>query len=46
VLRLLKESVEHFEQTLVLITHDSSVAEQADRIIVMRDGQVAEDNNL
>lgn len=46
VLRLLKESVEHFEQTLVLITHDSNVAEQADRIIVMRDGQVAEDNNL
>jgi putative ABC transport system ATP-binding protein len=46
VLRLLKESVEHFEQTLVLITHDSNVAEQADRIIIMRDGQVAEDNSI
>ncbi|OJU10634.1 MAG: peptide ABC transporter ATP-binding protein [Clostridiales bacterium 43-6] len=46
VLCLLKESVELFEQTLVLITHDGNVAKQADRIIVMRDGQVAEDSSL
>jgi len=30
-------------KTIVLITHDSEVAEHADRIISIRDGEIASD---
>jgi len=30
-------------KTIVLITHDSEVAEHADRIIFIRDGEIASD---
>ena len=30
--------------TMILVTHDLGVAEQADRIIRLEDGQVAEDS--
>ena len=36
--RLVKEG-----KTIVLITHDSEVAEHADRIISIRDGKIASD---
>lgn len=42
IISLLKSSVRKYGQTLVLITHDQSVAAQADRIIVVEDGHVAE----
>ena len=38
VLKILHACVSRYAQTLVLITHDQSVAAEADRIISMRDG--------
>lgn len=32
------------DQTFILVTHDSEVAESADRIIYMRDGRIVDDN--
>lgn len=40
ILSLLKSSVRKYGQTLVLITHDMSIASQADRVIVMEDGRI------
>ena len=37
---LLKSSVRKYGQTLILITHDPSIAAQADRVIFMEDGAV------
>lgn len=41
IMSLLKTSVRKYGQTLVLITHDQSIAAQADRVIVIEDGRVA-----
>ena len=41
ILALLKSSVRKYGQTLVLITHDPSVAAQADRVVTMQDGRIA-----
>ncbi len=43
IIELLKESHERFHQTLILVTHDESIALQADRIITIADGKVAGD---
>lgn len=40
VLRLLKESKERFNQTIVLVTHDMEIAKQADMIIEIKDGYI------
>ena len=40
IVTLLKEAVLQMEQTLVLVTHDLSIASQADRTFVMEDGQI------
>lgn len=40
IVALLKNSVRKYGQTLILITHDPSIAAQADRVIMMRDGCV------
>jgi putative ABC transport system ATP-binding protein len=40
IMALLKDSVRRYGQTLVLITHDPSIAAQADRVIMMQDGRV------
>lgn len=40
IIALLKASVRKYGQTLVLITHDPSIAAQADRVIMMQDGRV------
>lgn len=40
ILTLLKSSVRKYGQTLILITHDPSVAAQADRVVTMQDGRV------
>ncbi|MBO1305001.1 ABC transporter ATP-binding protein [Enterococcus sp. 669A] len=40
VMTLLKSSVEKFGQTLIVITHDEGIAQTADRIIHIEDGQV------
>ena len=40
IVALLKNSVRKYGQTLILITHDASIAAQADRVIMMQDGRV------
>lgn len=40
ILALLKSTIKKFNQTLILITHDSSVAAEADRIITIKDGRI------
>ena len=42
IVELLKISNKRYNQTLVMITHDQSIANQADRIIRIVDGHVAE----
>ncbi len=43
VMELLKASVKKYEQTLILITHEMSVANMADRIIQISDGKIESD---
>ena len=43
ILRLLKESHRKYHQTLLLVTHDASIALQADRILTIADGRVVRD---
>ena len=40
VISLLKSCVTDFGQTLVMITHDETIAQMADRIIEIEDGKV------
>ena len=40
VISLLKSCVQDFGQTLVMITHDETIAQMADRVIVIEDGKV------
>jgi putative ABC transport system ATP-binding protein len=43
VLTLLREAVELDGQTIVMVTHDPSAAEQADRVIHLADGRIVDD---
>lgn len=43
VLKLLKLSVRKYNQTLIMITHDTSIALQADRVITIEDGTIKQD---
>lgn len=43
VMNLLKSTVNDFNQTLVMITHDENIAKQADRIITISDGKIIKD---
>ena len=38
VLGMLRQSVDEFGQTVVMVTHDPEAASHADRLIVLRDG--------
>jgi predicted ABC transporter, ATPase component len=40
ILSLLKTAIKKYDQTLILITHDMTVAEKADRIITIKDGKI------
>ncbi|WP_454054067.1 ABC transporter ATP-binding protein [Clostridium sp. Marseille-Q7071] len=44
VIELLKFTAREFNQTLILITHDSNIASMADRVITIVDGQIIEDS--
>ena len=46
VLTLLRTVSHELGITLVLVTHDMKVAEQADRIIQLSDGQIAADSGV
>lgn len=42
IISILKSSIKKYAQTLILITHDQSIAAQADRIFRMKDGILTE----
>ena len=42
IISLLKSSIRKYSQTLILITHDSKIAEQADRTVIIKDGKIME----
>ncbi|HEU0019993.1 MAG TPA: ABC transporter ATP-binding protein [Thermoleophilaceae bacterium] len=43
VLGLLRRAVDEFGQTVIMVTHEAHAAAYADRLVVLRDGQVAHD---
>ena len=45
VIALLKMSAQKYGQTMVMITHDEEIAQTADRILVIEDGQVVRNEN-
>ena len=46
ILALLRDSRDRFGQTVVLVTHDAHTAAHADRILVMRDGEIRDEIEL
>ena len=43
IIELLKDSNRRYNQTLIVITHDESIALQADRVIAIEDGKISRD---
>jgi putative ABC transport system ATP-binding protein len=43
VLGLLRRAVDEFGQTVIMVTHDAQAAAAADRLVVLRDGEVVHD---
>ena len=43
VLALLRQAVDEFDQTVVMVTHDPAAAAHADRLITLRDGRIVHD---
>jgi putative ABC transport system ATP-binding protein len=43
VLQMLRQAVDEFEQTVVMVTHDPEAASYADRLVVLRDGRIVHD---
>jgi putative ABC transport system ATP-binding protein len=43
VLRLLRQAVDEFGQTVIMVTHDPAAAAHADRLITLRDGRLVHD---
>jgi putative ABC transport system ATP-binding protein len=43
VLALLRQAVDEFEQTVVMVTHDAHAASFADRLLVLADGRIMHD---
>lgn len=46
VLDLLTMSIKKYNQTLVMITHDKQIADRADRVITLLDGEIVEDRRI
>ena len=44
VISILKNCVSKYGQTLVMITHDETIAQMADRIIIIEDGRIVSQN--
>ena len=46
IVELLKYSNRQYGQTLIVITHDESIALQADRILALEDGRIVRDERI
>ena len=46
IVALLKRANREFGQTLIVITHDESIALQADRVLALEDGHIVRDEVL
>ena len=46
IVELLKLSNQKYQQTMIIITHDESIALQADRIISIEDGKITRDERI
>ena len=46
IVQLLKESNRKYRQTLIVITHDESIALQADRILAIEDGRIVREERI
>lgn len=46
IMNLLRLSNKEFEQTVIVITHDESIALSADRIIALEDGKIVRDETI
>lgn len=46
MVQMLRQTVDEWGQTLILVTHDPRVAAYADRIVFLKDGKVVDDNRL
>jgi putative ABC transport system ATP-binding protein len=44
VLRLLRQAVDEFGQTVIMVTHDPAAAAHADRLLTLRDGRIVHDD--
>ena len=44
IIKLFRELNEKYGQTILLITHDEKIAEHAERILVIEDGQIVKDS--
>jgi putative ABC transport system ATP-binding protein len=43
VLKLLRQAVDEFGQTVVMVTHDARAASFADRLLLLADGRIVHD---
>jgi putative ABC transport system ATP-binding protein len=43
ILAFLRRSVDHFEQTIVMVTHDPAAAAYADRVVFLEDGRIVDE---
>ncbi|MBB4906329.1 ABC transporter ATP-binding protein [Actinophytocola algeriensis] len=43
ILRFLRRSVDEFNQTIVMVTHDATAAAYADRVVFLQDGKLVHD---
>jgi putative ABC transport system ATP-binding protein len=46
VVQLLRRAADDWKRTVVIVTHDPRIAAYADRIIFLKDGQIADENRL
>jgi putative ABC transport system ATP-binding protein len=46
VVQMLRQTVDQWKQTIILVTHDPRVAAYADRIVFLKDGKIVDDNRL
>jgi putative ABC transport system ATP-binding protein len=44
VLQLLRQAVDQFDQTVIMVTHDPAAAAHADRLITLSDGRIVHDD--